>query len=399
MSTRGVNSMKKIAFFVQWMLCGGVENSLISLAQELVKKGNDVTIYAIVKKGEFVKKIPEQVLFLEIPMNDQLRRNIPVGGTKVTVREHIENKQYISAVKFIIKHTFTRTGFAELNVDLDKIPYLTEQYDIAVNYHMHSPFLVWYLSERVKAQKKYTWIHNDFETTNYDIRLLRDYLDCVDQFFAVAQKLRKEFVEIFPQFEKKVHVALNIVPEDEIISKAEEFYPPEFQGIKELRILTVGRLEEQKGYDIALDVCEKLKKRGFVFQWFVLGNGTQRYFLETELLKRDISDCFHILGTRMNPYPYFKNCDIYVQTSRHEGYVTTVTEAKLFKKPIVTTDVSGAREQLIDGISGSIAAINVDNVCEKLEEMIRSESLRKKYTQQLECNGSNKNTIWLSYFS
>lgn len=44
--------MKRIAFFVQWMLCGGVENALIALSNKLIENGNDVTIYA------FAAKIP-----------------------------------------------------------------------------------------------------------------------------------------------------------------------------------------------------------------------------------------------------------------------------------------------------------------------------------------------------
>ena len=73
-------------------------------------------------------------------------------------------------------------------------------------------FLVWYLSERVTASKKYTWIHNDFETTKYSIDRLRQYLNCVDQFFAVSNQLVKEFINIFPEFKEKISTALNIVP-------------------------------------------------------------------------------------------------------------------------------------------------------------------------------------------
>lgn len=44
--------MKKIAFFVQHMLFGGVENSLIALSKVLYKEGYEITIYMISKKGE-----------------------------------------------------------------------------------------------------------------------------------------------------------------------------------------------------------------------------------------------------------------------------------------------------------------------------------------------------------
>jgi glycosyltransferase involved in cell wall biosynthesis len=49
-----------------------------------------------------------------------------------------------------------------------------------------------------------------------------------------------------------------------------------------------------------------------------------------------------------------KRCDVYVQPSRHEGYCTTITEAFVLGKVIVASDVSGVREQLIDGETGII---------------------------------------------
>lgn len=390
--------MKKIAFFVQWMLCGGVENTLITLSEELTKRGNNVTIYVIVDKGEFIDKIPDNVLLKKIPMDEKIRKDIPVGGTKVSIRDCVERKDYIQATKFLIKHVIGKSKFAELNINFNKIPKLNEKYDIAVNYHMHSPFLVRYLAEKVEAKTKYTWIHNDFVTTGYNIVKLREYLECVDDFFAVAQNLAEEFKIQLPEYSKKTQVALNIVPVYKILAKSREFYPKEFEKVNELKILTVGCLEERKGYDIAIEVCEKLVKEGLKFQWFVLGDGSEKKKLHEEIRKRGMQEYFHFLGTRMNPYPYFCQCDIYVQTSRHEGYVTTVSEAKIFNKPILTTDVSGAREQLEDGKNGSIASIDADSIYKKLKEIIISESLRNNYILELEKEEKFSDTKWIKIF-
>ncbi|WP_289117310.1 glycosyltransferase [uncultured Dubosiella sp.] len=375
--------MKKIAFFTQWMLCGGVENALISLGNKLIMMGHEVTIYSIVKKGEFVEKVPDEINFFEIPMKEDLRNSIPVGGTKITVRDCMKKREYLKALEFSIKHKLNKTPFAELNVNLEEIPQLNRKYDIAVNFHMHSPFLVWYLSQRVEARKKYTWIHNDFRTTKYEISALKEYLKCVDQFFAVSQQLKREFIEAIPEYATKTQVALNIVPTDQIIKKGNETYPDEYKKVDCIKILTVGRLEEQKGYDLAIQVCKKLKDDGFKFKWYVLGEGTLKKCISNDVKKYGLTDCFFLLGNRMNPYPYFKYCDIYVQCSRHEGYVTTVTEAKLFNKPIITTDVSGAREQIIDKKNGRVVAIKVESVFEALKEVVNDGKKRSIYTNNL----------------
>ncbi len=100
----------------------------------------------------------------------------------------------------------------------------------------------------------------------------------------------------------------------------------------------------------------------------------------------------------MNPYPYFKYCDIYVQCSRHEGYVTTVTEAKLFDKPIITTDVSGAREQIIDGFNGEISNVNVNDIYSRIKKLIENPMIREKYSAELEKKDYCQIGKWISWF-
>ena len=200
--------MKKIAFFVQQMLCGGVENALISLSGKLRDEGHQVTIYVIQKTGAFIDKVPDGVQLRQIPMDERLRRSIPVGGTRVSVRACLARKQYARAAFFLAKHLLRRTPYTELNADIQRVPPLAERYDIAVNYHIHSPFLVWYLSERVRAGIKYTWIHNDFEASGYCVEGLRPYLACVDHFFGVSQKVADEFTARLGEFAGKTSVAM-----------------------------------------------------------------------------------------------------------------------------------------------------------------------------------------------
>lgn len=376
--------MKKIAFFVQLMLCGGVENSLISLSERLRDEGHQVTIYVIQKTGAFLDKVPDGVSLRQIPMDEKLRASIPVGGTRVSVRTCLARKQYVRAAIFLGKHLLHRTPYTELNADIGRVPALEERYDIAVNYHIHSPFLVWYLSERVCAGTKYTWIHNDFEASGYCVEGLRPYLTCVDHFFGVSQKVADEFTARLGEFAEKTSVALNGIPRQKILEEGSRFAPEEYDSDR-LSILTVGRLEEQKGYDLAIDVCKRLVDAGYGgrFRWFAVGEGTQKKALARKVRHCALEDHFKMLGLRKNPYPYFRCCDLYVQPSRHEGWGLTVTEAKLFCRPIVVTDFAGAREQIADGITGRVVAVNEQEIFEAVRQMLDSRALRDRYTENL----------------
>lgn len=391
--------MKKIAFFVQHMHCGGVENSLAALVNDLVKKDCQITVYAINKEGEFLSKIPDSVTVKEIPLSKKIRRYLPVGGTKISVRNKLKEGRFFQAGIIALKHLFHPHEFAELDTDFSKISCLSEEYDIAVNYHIHSPFLVRFLSEKVIAKKKYTWIHNDFTTTGYEIKRLKGYLECNEKFFAVSQKLYDEFIAAFPEYEQKTELAHNIVPRSEILKAAEEFYPDEFSTQPSgLKLLTCGRLEEQKGYDLAIEVCKKLKEEQYDFKWYVLGRGTEYKKLKSLIRKNRLELSFILLGTRMNPYPYFKNCDIYVQTSRHEGCAITVNEAKMLSKPIVCTDVAGAREQLADGINGEISEISVEGIYQKIKKLFNNNDLLSNYSLKLQEEPVIDSYEFLQYF-
>lgn len=383
--------MRKIAFFVQHMLCGGVENALISLSAKLAEQGHDVTIYVIKNKGDFMKKIPETVSWSTIPMKESIRKSIPVGGSKITIRECLEQHEYFTAGKHLVKHMLNRGGFAELNAPLDKIPMLDQQYDIAVNFHMHSPFLVWYLCERVNAKRKITWIHNDFTTTSYDVLKLKKYLDCCQEFYGVSKRLVDEFTSLIPAYKDKSQVMYNIVPIDSILQKAEE-QAPEFEDVSGecIKILSVGRLEAQKGYSITVEVCKLLKQASYKFKWIVLGEGTERAALEKAANAADVDHELNFIGIRMNPYPYFKNCDIYVQTSLHEGYVTTVTEANIFERPIVCTDVSGAREQIEDGVNGYVTCFEPKDIADKIKLVLERKMTRCENNVAYELKQSEK---------
>ena len=124
-----------------------------------------------------------------------------------------------------------------------------------------------------------------------------------------------------------------------------------FTGI---RILTIGRLANQKGYDIALEACKKLKEKGINFRWYVLGKGPLKEEIEKYIIKNNLSKHFILLGVEANPYPFIKNTDIYVQTSRFEGFGLALAEARMLNVPIVTTRFDAVYNQMIDGKNGLV---------------------------------------------
>ena len=106
-------------------------------------------------------------------------------------------------------------------------------------------------------------------------------------------------------------------------------------------------------------------------RWYVLGEGDLRDSLEQQIKAAHLEHDFILLGVQTNPYPYCKNCDIYVHATGFEGKSIAIQEAQTLKKPILATDCSGNREQIIDGIDGRLCQLSPEAVSEQLLWMIR----------------------------
>ena len=85
-----------------------------------------------------------------------------------------------------------------------------------------------------------------------------------------------------------------------------------------------------------------------------------------------------MLGIRENPYPYIKKSDIYVQPSRFEGKSIAIDEAKILNKPIVVTNFSTAKDQIINNKNGIITEMNSKSLANEIERIICDEKLKKK---------------------
>jgi len=157
-------------------------------------------------------------------------------------------------------------------------------------------------------------------------------------------------------------------------------FQDDFDGI---RILTIGRLAYQKGYDIALEACKKLKGKGIKFKWYVLGKGPLLNEIELYIKENDLLDHFILLGVTDNPYSYIKNCDIYVQTSRFEGFGLAIAEARMLNRPVITTKFDAVFNQMKDGKNGLVVGMNGEEVCEGIIRLIQDRNLNESIVNYL----------------
>lgn len=256
---------------------------------------------------------------------------------------------------------------------------INEHFDIAIDFYGYGAFTTAYLAINVSADKKAFWLHDEKMPW---LKNTEKYFPDFNKIFCVSKSIKEEFDSMYPNEQNKSEVFYNVLDTSEIIRKSKEFNPKELDS-ENFNIVTVGRLTEQKGYDISIKAASLLKRDGINFKWYGIGEGKDRKKLEKLINKEKVNDNFYLLGRKNNPYPYIKNCDIYVQPSRHEGYSIALTEARILKKLIVTSDFPANKEQIEDGTNGIISKLDPVDLEEKIKELYLNSALREQIIKNL----------------
>ena len=383
---------KKILFMVSSMNIGGVEKSLLSLLSVIPKDKYDITILTLEKKGGFLDYIPSNIKVEEATWFKDIKPII-MESPQSTVKRYLAKGKLFKIPSFVYSYYKSKnTGdrYIYYKNILKGIPYNEEVYDAAIAYAGPTEIIDAYIEHKVKAEKKIGWVHFDISKHNINERLYKLLYEKFNKIFVVSNEANKKLNEIIPSTVGKSEVLLNIISKDLVCNMAnkEIDFDDKFDGIK---IVTVGRLSKEKGQDLAINALYKLINDGYKVRWYCIGEGNARkeyeYLIEENNLKND----FILLGAIPNPYPYIKNSDIYVQTSRHEGYCLTLAEAKCLCKPIVTTNFIGAYEQINDKVNGFIVEQNENEIYEKIKFIIDNNYIRDKFISNL--NNTKLNTV------
>ena len=184
--------------------------------------------------------------------------------------------------------------------------------------------------------------------------------------------------------------------------KANEFEPEEYKGISGSIFLSIGRLTEQKGFDMAIEAAKIMKNSNMRFQWFIIGDGELKEELQARINTLQIGDRVHLIGERINPYPYLAKADVFVQPSRFEGKSVILSEAIAMKKIILATDYDTVFNQLEDHVTGIIVPQNAEAIAEGLIELVTNETKCNWLRENLNriCNSEAKlQKEYLSFFN
>lgn len=347
---------KRVLFLIESLAGGGAEKVLSTLVRYLDPASFHVTVCALVGTGVYVEEVKKHVYFK------------PVIKDSTTL---------FGKVKYWLIYKI-------LPPRLSYLLYIPKGNDIEIAFTEGlSTRLI--SSSNNKKSRKIAWAHTDLMNNHWTLHVYKNQNEETrtykrfNEIVCVSETVMGSLKTVCPGLNNLL-VLHNPVDSAVIIRQAKVNNCVDSVHSKGNRLVSLGRLVPQKGYDRLLPLLKRLHDEGFMFKMVILGEGPERPALEKMMHDWEMDDYVSLIGFLSNPYPYLAASDLFVCPSRSEGYSTAVTEALILGIPVLTTNCSGMTELLDGGKLGCIVDNSDEAIYTSLKALLSDSSLLKRYS-------------------
>ncbi len=352
----------KILFFIPTLGHGGAERVLVNLVNHMDQDSFDITVQTMFDVG------------------------IYKGHLKSGIKYIAGYKHYFRGNTHVMKLLSPRQLYKY---------YVKDNYDIIVSY-LEGPSARAIAGCDSADTKLICWIHTEITTLNFlgeSFRGKKEAIDCYsryDKIIGVSKNISDKLNSLY-NWNREVGTVYNTVESDVIREKALEQVDDIVFDNKDINIIAVGKLIEVKGFDRLVNISKRLKDDGYPIHIYIVGKGEEKEALEAQIASLGVDDIWTFVGFQTNPYKYVRAADLYVCSSRREGFSTAVTESLIIGTPVVSTNCSGAYELLgYNDEYGIVTENNEDSLYEGIKRMLDKEIL-EKYKQRALQRGAEFN--------
>lgn len=333
---------KKVLILTTALDIGGITSFMLPIVN-LLKSEYDLTIAYTTDKYNKLSEITGDIELVQF--EEPCKKNTALYMLMHGWMSHIIKVKFRDHNKVTPMASLQRVNYSEAMIT--QLPEeLSKHYDVAISTaEFYCNNLV---AEKIDAEKKIGWIHPDYISLHTDTFFDKRTLDKLDYIVTVSNTSKNSLIKVLPEYRNKVYFIPNLLNVEKIIKLSKD-KPGEYSKISGPIFVTVARLDNSsKRLDRIVEVCRILKDKGFEFHWFIVGGGSDYDAIQTLSEKMKTTDVLHLLGAKVNPYPYIKYADAFVLTSQYEGKPVVVDEAMLLGCPVVTTQYTSAIEQIGD---------------------------------------------------
>ena len=306
---------KKLIIFMPSIEGGGVEKNLFLVSNFLKKKIDNVSIITISKK--YKKKFDNDIEFITLSSDiwDKLSRRFKYFlSILLLIKEILRNRK-------ITVFAFQANIYCIIVCKLFFIKIITRSNSAPIG-----------------------WSQNPIKRL-----IFKFFLNLADKVMVNSIQFKKELKK---EFNVKATCIYNPLNFDEIQKQSKLKSTKIYNGTKNLRILNIGRLTEQKDQITFLKALNLVKDH-IKIEAVIIGRGLLKKELINYINRNHLSNFVKVHNFVSNPYPLIKQTELFVLSSKYEGLPNVLLEALTLKKFVISSNCStGPKEILLNGKGG-----------------------------------------------
>ena len=348
----------KIVFFAQVLDTGGISRACINYINGIDKDKYDVTLFLEKKEGVYLNDVDKNIRIINFNLSD--------------------NK----------------------NIFLRKIINFSKLVFFGIRYYRHYDFAAHFATCvkssailcRLFSKNNAFWFHGEYWDNYQDASTFCETYKVFkyNRLIFVSNHSKELFERIFPDNKQRKIVLNNPINYLDIQKKSK--MPLDVIKNKKV-LLNVGRHEEYcKNILMLLECVNKLIKKGYDFELWLVGSGEDTEKYKDKVRKYHLEDYVKFFGFSNNVYPYYRLCDATILSSKTEGNPVVFLEAKILNKPVISTDVSDAKIEL-DGF-GIVTKNNQNDYYKGLKLFLDKGYIIKKKFDYVEYNQKVFNKLY-----
>lgn len=334
---------KKILFLIESLGGGGAEKVLSTLIKYINRERFDITVCVISGGGIYEKEIAEKVRVHRV-----LKSASSYSGLgKVWCR-----------IKYqMIYHWLPTWLVYQL--------FIPKGNDVEIAFVEGFATKILSCSSNSKA-KKIAWVHCDLKSQPWPIQqgIYKDNAEEADvyrryqQVVCVSQQVEQVMRSYYGLF--NTTTIYNPLDSEEIMRLSKMECPFRVDAAK-FNIISVGRLERVKGFDQLISIIRNIREKGHDVHLWIVGEGSQADALNSLVREIEMKDYITFTGFMKNPYSLMAQMNLFVCSSRAEGFSLVLAEALLLGLPIVSMKCAGPQEL--------IQLCGAGNLCDAYEDL------------------------------
>ena len=336
---------------------GGTNGAMSSIYHSYDKSEWDISVFLLSRTGN--RDVPYKSLLLD---------NQPfLSAYYCNRREFVGGERFLYYVAKITKKV---TGLIGINLEPNLFRRAVRRIEKTKEFDTVVAFIegtVTRFGTYFSAPNKIAWIHCDYNNYLPKGKTEEKYYSRYKSIVTVSKYTSQVFTERYPALKDKVFTIYNLFDVERVKRLSLEPVSDTRFITDTFTILSVGRVHPVKRFSSIPQIASRMKDKGYQFKWYIIGpdfDKTESEKLIDNIAKFGVDNQVYWLGGKSNPYPYFKNSNLYVCTSFSEACPMVFNEARCVGIPVVSTDFPSAFEFITNEKDGLITTL------EKLDESL-----------------------------